>query len=590
MSAYLPTANEMIALPTIREATGAVESLSFLSMGLKGQVELCGDKLPVVLPFIEGVSAPNATAWERLHDWVPALTQKSDAYERRVIYLAPVGERGFLIRMELDAKAPLRFVWGAEGEICRVNHCVNETKPLDGLLHCYESGWNHGFVIDYRMGAPLFAFAPMCDQPCETECAMTESGVRYRIVRQEEMAAGESRALTLFFGLGFEEVAAATSAKEMLRRGYACEYEKTARYLDARARRMQSDKRTHLYNRNLFFCMFYAAGMTMDTEELVCITSRSPRYYVSAAYWDRDTLLWAFPAILDADHALARRILTYVFTRQRRNFGVHSRYIDGTVLEPGFELDELVSPILALAAYVKESGDHAFFCERFVQDGVAEILTKLEDARCPALDLYETFLQPTDDERTHPYLTYDNVLVWRAFCDLLALDPVKYASCRAAADGVRRAIQARCVFTDAAGAYYAWSVNENGDHDVYDEPPGSLQLLPYYGYCGMDDAIWQNTVKKIRSSDYAFGFADCPVAEIGCRHAPHPWVLSLCNSLLCGYGAKAWRELDFITMDNGVACESVDEFDGACQTGAAFATCAGFVCHSMLVASEEGRI
>ena len=89
------------------------------------------------------------------------------------------------------------------------------------------------------------------------------------------------------------------------------------------------------------------------------MTSRSPRYYVSAAYWDRDSLLWAFPAILTVDAAYAREILTYVFTRQARNFGVHSRYIDGTMLEPGFELDELCAPVIALNRYVEQTGDTA---------------------------------------------------------------------------------------------------------------------------------------------------------------------------------------------------------------------------------------
>ena len=44
-------------------------------------------------------------------------------------------------------------------------------------------------------------------------------------------------------------------------------------------------------------------------------------------------------------------MLGYVFGRQRRNIGVHSRFIDGAVLEPGFELDELVAPVLALERY-----------------------------------------------------------------------------------------------------------------------------------------------------------------------------------------------------------------------------------------------
>ena len=104
------------------------------------------------------------------------------------------------------------------------------------------------------------------------------------------------------------------------------------------------------------------------------MTSRSPRYYVSAAYWDRDSLLWAFPAILMADAAYAREILTYVFTRQIRNVGIHSRYIDGTVLEPGFELDELCAPVIALTRYTETTKDETLICEPFVKQGLIRIL------------------------------------------------------------------------------------------------------------------------------------------------------------------------------------------------------------------------
>ena len=84
------------------------------------------------------------------------------------------------------------------------------------------------------------------------------------------------------------------------------------------------------------------------------------------------------------------------------------------MLEPGFELDELVAPVLALQAYLSKTRDEAFLQERFVQDGLSLILTRLQEVRHPETALYETFLQPTDDEIVHPYLTYDNVLVWRA--------------------------------------------------------------------------------------------------------------------------------------------------------------------------------
>ena len=146
---------------------------------------------------------------------------------------------------------------------------------------------------------------------------------------------------------------------------------------------------------------------------------------MSAAYWDRDSLLWSFPTVVDADPALARRMLYYVFGRQRRNLGVHSRYIDGTVLEPGFELDELMAPVLALERYVGATGDRDCLEDNAIRSGLTDILRTLRTKRHRSIALYETFLQPTDDVRSYPYLTYDNVLVWKA---LRALSSLKHTA------------------------------------------------------------------------------------------------------------------------------------------------------------------
>ena len=114
-----------------------------------------------------------------------------------------------------------------------------------------------------------------------------------------------------------------------------------------------------IMNRNLLFTTYYAWGRAIDTEQFVGMTSRSNRYYVSAAYWDRDALLWSFPALLDTDPARAKDALDYVLDIQARNVGIHSRFIDGVVLEDGFELDELVAPLIALKSYVDATGDRA---------------------------------------------------------------------------------------------------------------------------------------------------------------------------------------------------------------------------------------
>jgi meiotically up-regulated gene 157 (Mug157) protein len=134
---------------------------------------------------------------------------------------------------------------------------------------------------------------------------------------------------------------------------------------------------------------------------------------------------------------------------------------------------------------------------------------------------------------------------------------------------------------------FAWSIDLKGGHNVYDEPPGSLELLPFYGFCGSDDEIYKNTVDVIRDKNYPYSFAGCTIDEIGCAHAPHPWILSLANSLLCGRRDHARDILYKTAMDNGIACESVDENTGECATGAAFATCAGFLAYAIYYTFKE---
>ena len=178
-------------------------------------------------------------------------------------------------------------------------------------------------------------------------------------------------------------------------------------------------------------------------------------------------------------------------------------------------------------------------------------------------------------------LTYDNVLVWKALRALSSLYPETYGDLAGEAEELRRSILEHCVVQGPNGPYYAWSTDLEGHTDVYDEPPGSLLLLPYLGFCAPDDPAYQNTVRQIRAPEYPYSFAGCAFAEIGCAHAPHPWMLSVANSLLSG---EAERSLDLLrraVMDNGIVCESIDEHTGRSATGAAFATCAGFVCHAL---------
>ena len=50
---------------------------------------------------------------------------------------------------------------------------------------------------------------------------------------------------------------------------------------------------------------------------------------------------------------------------------------------------------------------------------------------------------------------------------------------------------------------------------------------------------------------------------------------------------EALAHLRRTEMDNGLACESVNETTGVCETGEAFATCAGFLAYSLWTALRK---
>ena len=596
---YIPTGNEFVSLPTLNQATASIESFTVLYMGYKGMLAFCGgESKPLMRPFVQAEEGDLLCdlKWKRECDWIPRFESEKDGICTEGIFLTPIGQKAFAIRLAITNHSgkDREISCGFSGAWAKVTHSVNEDKTVVGQRTIYSSVWNDGPIFDLSIGMPVIAFAPMAALPVKWEFEQGEE-ISYKGIHDCRLKSGESAVLDIFWGVGFEEVSAATAAKELLRQSFDAVYEETLCWLRKRRKTVGMPDVDSLLNRNLFFNFFFATGMTMDTEEVVMVTSRSPRYYVSAAYWDRDSLLWSFPSILKADPQYAKELLDYVFTRQMKQIGIHSRYIDGTVLEPGFELDELCAPIMALSRYVNATGETACLQESHIERGVRKILSILKTKRSEALHLYETFLQPTDDMRVYPYGTYDNVLTWRCLRDLEKLyrnlwstETLKWL--KEEASGLFHAICTHCIKEYQGKRIFVWSVDEKGNWDVYDEPPGSLELLPFLGFCTREDPIWQNTVEILRSPDYAYSFAGKPFSDIGCPHAPHPWILSVSNGLISGRKEASLDFLRRVSMDNGIACESVDEMTGECTTGAAFATCAGFLAYCLMEGLSEGGV
>ena len=97
---------------------------------------------------------------------------------------------------------------------------------------------------------------------------------------------------------------------------------------------------------------------------------------------------WTLPAVLQISWEQARKLLTYAFTEQLPNVGVHSRFIDGIVMEPGMVLDQICSPIRAIQTYVQLTGDDSILFDRRVQTGVNTIQQILAAQRHPEVALF----------------------------------------------------------------------------------------------------------------------------------------------------------------------------------------------------------
>lgn len=352
---------------------------------------------------------------------------------------------------------------------------------------------------------------------------------------------------------------------------------------------------------NLCFGFFYTAAKTIDTQEYCLLTSRSPAYYVSGAFWSRDAWLWSFPALVLLDADLARRILLSVWPRHLAAAGVHSHYLDGAVLYPGFELDQLAAPIVALGHYLDQSGDWSVVEEAPIKAGLKDWEPSLQSWQDVDTGLYATYLDPSDDPVDYPYLTYDNVLVWKALKVLSAIysyqgNRDKHQQLSVQAQELKAALRRHAVVNGPLGPMWAWSIDGQGNYRLYDNPPGSLQLLPFYGFCSPDDPVYLNTLAWIYSSHNPYYYPHACPPGLGGVHAANPWPLAAASALLVLAGPSGeevktlavepyyWQALRFFQearMDNGLGCESVDPASGKVKTGAAFASAAGFIGYAL---------
>ena len=596
----LATGNEWIALPEIRASDGALVSFNALFMRERGLLQPNGEAgRPVLEPYVQVGGKKHmldALSWSLLEYWIPQARQERDGLTVTLTYCAPPGHRAAFLRLTVDnhraeavsATLGLRSSFGSLARVTYVPVLLRGERLLaptpwvdPGEVYSYVTyDTRFAWAIVHpgskaTLGMPPVVVAPQADA-----------------ARTVVLQPGESAESLFVLSVGLEEFSAAHSARalreELERAGSDAVIARAAAWCRARTRTTGRDDLDALMNRNLLFTTLYAWGRTLDTEQLVGVTSRSPRYYVSAAYWDRDAMLWSFPGILDSDPQFARQVLEYALGIQSRNAGTHSRFIDGVVLEDGFQLDEAVAPIVALASYVRATNDGRFV-ERY-RDAVDALRDRLLGRFDPATGMYSSLQDSQDEFQKLPFLTYDNALAWRALRDLGELyerlrevGPAREMRERATA--LRAAILRYAVVSGVPGASgpILGSATDGEQHVTTDIPPGSLLKLPSLGFLAEDDPLFSRTFEWLHSGHYKYSYSDRRYGLPGSYRLPFTTSWTIADELVLKRSHDRAAEVLLASpWDAGIIAEGIDP-DTALpdRAGRAFATAAGYVAHAI---------
>ena len=596
----LPTGNQWISLPDIRASDGALGTFNFLSMHHRGLLQVSGDKgAPVLQPYFTVAGKPLAfqnPSWELIQYWIPTAHLTVDGLDATLTWCAPPESRAAFLRMTLTnhRAAPAEITLGVRAAFGSVDRVTYVPVALRGERTIAPATWvEPAETFSYITNDTDFAWTLLhpgskgaINAPPTTPSPSVDAS------QSRTLAPGESLEANFVLSGGIEEFSAAHNARalreQIERSGAQAIIDQTAASLASLARTTGKPDLDLIMNRNFLFSEFYAWGRTIDTEQFVGITSRSPRYYVSAAYWDRDAMLWSFPALLDSHPAQARDALEYALTIQLRNTGTHSRFIDGVVLEDGFQLDEAAAPITALAAYVKQTSDTAFLTAH--QSALARLRDGLLARFDPPTGLYSSLQDSQDEFQKLPFITYDNALVWRALTDLAYLykrlnDSSAAADMTKRADALHAALLAHCLSASAPGASGPiFASATDGKNFVFTEiPPGSLFKLPLLGFVPESDPTFVRTFQWLRSKNYEYSYSDQPYGLPGSYRLPFTTSWSIADELRLKAGHdQALKILLTSNWDGGIITEGVDPATARMdQAGRAFATAAGYMAHAI---------
>lgn len=598
------TGNHYVAAPRISSTDASVHSLNVLHRGLgglvswsAGQAGTLREPLLRVRLAVDGVDLPlEALRWERIDRWIPrwraqlssdlAVTGTicfpggPDPVIRGGVWTIEAENRG---RQERAVEIMIDCVWRyslLELASARPLHTTN--RLVRGLLHegvALETGpESHGVAIAFTAGSGGALRWTRDDEawsdpdPGAELQAETGALLRFQLTRSLAVRAGRSASAAFYVGAASERDGALATAEYHARIG-ADELVRLARLdLSRLARRTRDPAFAGLLNRNLLFACYAGLARAIDDDRIYFVRSRDPLHGGCAVFNEREALLWLLPALTAADAFMAREALLRAFEQYSHRAGERWHYLDGGVLAPGFCLDQFVAYAVALDRYAREARDTSILDEPLVQD----VLRELDEILFHRLDgehfLCATELLPSGEKADYPFVVYDNALVW-AYAESLPRiwrrrqgePPPRFEK---SGEEIAAALWQRCTVEMDGMRVLGCASDLRGGIAIYDDPAGSLRLLPHLGFCEADDPIWSNTMDLLHSKVYPLWLGGRAVPGLAGRsRADRGSMAALCADLLTTRRDAALQTLRRLRLEGGVACETYDPDTGRTLDG-----------------------
>lgn len=563
--------NHYISMPEISSGDASVRSMNIVSLSNKGLAELKGEDALFRPEFHKDgkLLVIHSSSVVLEHFYIPCyhFELEGGVWVKVRIY-ADLSEKGFVYQFESPDEIEARLVCSID----RLGLLRFSSQETEFRKELKKDKWLGNPAMNITSGSLGFSIAFGGD-----------SGFEHQYINGKDLLIKLDCKVTnaFYITVNSDMDGASATLIHLRRKGFREIYAELSGWLESKSVKYDKDKYLQRrMNENLFFNYFFAVGKDMGSDRYAALTSRSPRYYVSGAFWERDSFLWSFPAIKLVDAELHSRLCRDMILTHAKNAGDHAHYIDGTVLYPGFELDEAASYFILLESM--EDIDEEIMR---ALDGVFRRIEKEYDAES---GLYRTFLMPSDDPSEFPLLTIDNVILWKGFKILMKLYAEKGLAEKAELlheriQGIYQGIYTHLVKEVDGKRIFAWSGDGKGNHFLYNDPPGNLGLLQYYGFIDSRDELFRNTVEYYYSSSYKHYCGSSKIGELACDHHPGtPSGLGLCGSILNPLlQEQAMEWLKAADMDFGLLCESFDRDTGEARTGVGFATGSGYLAFAL---------